>query len=414
MTTRYCLANATVFGSTGKPSEEAACISVDGGRIAGVSKDPPHGWPLVDVNKRLVLPGLIDAHVHLCSHRKPQLDPEGVGLEQIRPFSLVHEAQILLQHGITSVRDCGSYGDVLFALRSAADQGLVPAPRLVLCGGIVSTTSPGAKAFKGMYAVGDGPVELCKAVRQQVSAGADFIKVMATGATNLRTDDLERPEMTETELGAVVNEAHRLHRRVACHVEGPTGLETAVLCGVDSIEHAECAYRRPDLLARMAESEIVLVPTLAVYEAEAEGQKDVPQWLPERSRRSLESGLRTVAAAKREGVQIATGSDFGPSGKNAREVALLCEAGLSVNEALVAATATAARASGLEEKVGTLEAGKVADIVVLDRTQLDDPSVLAQPGACWMVLQHGNLVAGHDDARRASQFDNEKFSGAAA
>ena len=197
---------------------------MDGSSRSTRARHPPRHRTrrTLDLAGRTVLPGLIDAHVHLSSydHLPPLLRGEAPRPAELRVFVLANMARAFLRAGITTVRDVGSYDNEAIVLRSAHELGLVDGPRLLSCGRILTATSPGARIFGTMYREADGPWEMRKAVREQIRDGADYIKIMATGARSVEREDPEPAQMTLEEVAAVVEEAHRMGYRVAAHAEG--------------------------------------------------------------------------------------------------------------------------------------------------------------------------------------------------
>ena len=321
---------------------------------------------------------------------------------ELRAYGLVNAMRDLLKGGITTVRDLGAYGDSLQRLRDAAQQGLCEAPRLVLCGQVISATCAGARAFPGMYREADGVTEIRAAVREQAAAGADVIKVMSTGALTVAGEEVNPPQLMREELAALVDEAHRLGLPVASHAEGAGGIRLSVEAGADTIEHGEEGHLVPEVLTLMAERSTVLVPTLSVFDHVAASDA-YPAWMRERGRRLGESARLTVEAARKEGVAIAMGADAPPQGGNAQELVRLVDAGLTPLEALTAGTGIAARACQVDDVVGTVEPGKVADLIVVDGNPLTDIAILTDPRRLWLVFQGGTAIArygtlGHDVA----------------
>jgi len=382
------LTNARLLDGTGAPPRDGAAVLVADGRIAGFGGDPlPPDVAVLDLEGRTLMPGLIDAHVHLSSLGLPHVPPE------LKAYGLAFVARRMLEAGITTLRDLGSHGRSLFDLRRAIALELCSGPRLVLCGQIVAATSPGGRAFPGMYREADGADEMRKAVREQIRQGADFVKVMSTGALTVDDEDIGPAQMTRDELVAVVDEAHRMGFSVASHAEGLDGIRLSVEAGVDTLEHGEMSFQAPDVLAAMAERGIILVPTVCVFDSVVESDA-FPRWMQERARLLGESARKTVEAARRAGVAMAMGADAGPHGENARELVLMAEAGLSPLEAIVAATSTAARACGIDSEAGTIEIGKLADLLVLEGDPLEDLGLFLDPNRVWLVLREGKPVAG--------------------
>ena len=382
------LTGARLIDGTGGPPQDGVTVVVEDGRITAVGDaPPPPDAETIDLAGRTLLPGLIDAHVHLSSLDR-SLGPA------LHPYGLVQAARGMLDGGITTVRDLGSFGRSLFDLRDAVGRGLVAGPRLVLCGQIVAATSPGGRTFPGMYREADGPVEMRKAVREQIRQGADFIKVMSTGALTVVDEDVRPTQMIPEEMDAIVDEAHRLGFTVASHAEGADGIRLSVDAGVDTVEHGEMGHQVPDVLATMAERGIVLVPTLCVFDAVADVDGPFLPWMRERALRLREASRKTMTAALAAGVPMAMGADAGPHGENARELVLMVEAGMSAGEGIVAATSTAARVCGLADEVGTVAVGRRADLLVVDGDPLADVRVLADRERIWLVLQDGKRVAG--------------------
>jgi imidazolonepropionase-like amidohydrolase len=382
------LVNARLIDGTGARPRSGVTVTVAGGRIVAVGDArPPESADVLDLDGRTLLPGLIDAHVHLSS-----IDLAGVG-DELQDYALAFVARRMLEGGITTIRDLGSYGRSLFRLREAIELGLCRGPRLHVCGQIIAATSPGARAFPGMYLEADGPDGMRRAVREQIRQGVDFIKLMSTGALTVPDEDVNPAQLTPEEVGAVVDESHRIGLMVASHAEGLAGIQLSVKAGVDTLEHGEMAFEDTAILAEMAERGIILVPTLCVFDLVAGGEA-FPEWMRERAKFLRESAEKTVAAARQEGVSLAMGADAGPHGENARELVRLVETGLSPMEGIVAATKIAARACGIETKIGTVEAGKVADLLVLDGDPLENVRVFLDAQRRWLVLQAGEPVAG--------------------
>jgi imidazolonepropionase-like amidohydrolase len=394
--------NGRIFDPEAGTTSEGRAIALEGDTIVAISStvgDAPEGAH--DIAGATVLPGLIDAHAHVASDttRSPGFGPPPLQHgEPPRPPGLAHyilaaTADRFLRSGFTTVRDVGAYEDEVFALRAAIDTGLVSGPRVYTCGRIISATGPGGEIFRSMYREADGPWEMRKAVREQIKRGAEFIKFMATGARSVVLEDPEPPQMTLEEMKAIVDEAHRMGKRVAAHAEGLEGTRLALEAGADTIEHGLALHREPRLLDEMADNGTVLVPTLSTFHDLAERFANVfPVVLVEQAKRQLEEAMRTVDTARRAGVTIALGYDSGPPGSSASELMRLLEAGLSAAEGLRAATLGGAAALGRDD-LGRIGVGCRADLVVVDGRPDEDPAVLARQDAIRIVVGRGKVFA---------------------
>jgi imidazolonepropionase-like amidohydrolase len=412
---RLWLSGASVFDGTQAPVRPDAGVLVEDGRITRIGRTGdavPDGARVIDLGGRTLMPGLVDAHAHVLAEAPVPAD----GAEPIWPGVAQHflaaGLRETLRMGVTTLRDVGSYGDHVVSARQAMRYGAFRGPRLLTCGRIVSASAAGARFFDGMYREADGPDEVRKAVREQVRRGADFIKVMSTGARSVELEDPDPAQLTRAEIAALVDESHRLGYRVAAHAEGLAGTELSISLGVDTIEHGMYLGQRPDLLDAMAEAGQVLVPTLSCFYGVAglgdqvgttvEAPSGVEQsppggWTPplvELARYNLDQADRTLGAARAAGVRIALGHDWHPFANAGIELRRLVHHGLTPREALIAATATGAFALGLDRHIGTIEEGKLADLIVLDGDPLADPAVLSDRDRIWLVLQLGEPVAG--------------------
>ena len=408
------LTGATLIDGTGAAPVADAVIVIDGERIAAAGPRQGLSWPgdaeVVDVRGKTIIPGLIDAHDHMASHGYALATR--FGLEDPASTAHLRTARVLaeaLGMGYTTIRDGGGL-DAGFKL--AIEQGLIPGPRLVLglqivspTGGIGDRVSPSGHACCAVYdpllpiSVGNGPDEVRDVVRTMVRAGADVIKTATTGGASSRAGHGPRDAaFSLPEMQALVAESHALGRRVMCHALGGPGLRTALVAGVDSIEHGCYLDEEPELMARMAAQGTFFVPTLTVYVYHRESAS------PHVRARAIELYPHHVASVRRAlelGVPIAAGTDAGGHGhpKNALELQCLVEAGLTPMQALQAATQWAARCLGLEREIGTLEKGRLADLVVVDGNPLDDVKILLDPARIALVLKGGAVCA---DRRGAS------------
>jgi imidazolonepropionase-like amidohydrolase len=409
---RLWLTGLRLFDGTGGPLRDGVAVLVEDGVIRWVATVPepcPQGARWIDGGQRVLLPGLIDAHTHAAGSAPQVLR----GAEEILPGTAAHflqaELRDYLRRGVTTIRVTGSQGLAPQEARQAMRYGAFRGPRVLTCGKIISATAPGGRFYGDMYREADGPDDMRRAVREQIRAGADFIKIMTTGARSNELEDPEPLQLTEAELSAVTGEAHRMGFRVSAHAEGLAGCEAAIAAGADTIEHGMYLHRRPDLLAAMAASGQVLVPTLSGYYwmaglGEADGEEAEPAapmtpMLAELARRNIDEGAASMRAARDAGVKIALGSDvFLGTGL---EIRRMIRHGLTARQALMAATSTAAQALGLAEHIGTVAEGKLADLVIVDGDPLEEPDLLTDTSRIWLVLQLGVPVAGQALEREA-------------
>jgi imidazolonepropionase-like amidohydrolase len=404
---RLWLTGARLFNGTGAPLRENAAVLIENGvirRVCDATEPCPDGARPLDLGQRVLMPGLTDAHTH-TSGTVPQT---AKGAEEPLPGVEAHfmqaELRDYLRFGVTTIRITGSQGLLPQQARQAMRYGAFRGPRLLTCGKIISATAPGGRFYGDMYREADGEDDVRRAVREQIRAGADFVKMMTTGARSNELEDPDPLQFTDPEMAAVTDEAHRLGYRVSAHAEGLDGCAAAIKHGVDTVEHGMYLHQRPDLLDAMAAAGQVLVPTLSGYywmsglgedvidPAGAEATPDMPEILVELAQRNLREGAASMRAARAAGVKIALGSDTSLAA--GLEIQRMIHHGLTAREALVAATRTAAEALGLDEHIGTVTEGKLADLIVVDGDPLAEPHLLSEPERVWLVLQLGVPVAG--------------------
>ena len=358
---------------------------------------------VIDLRNSTVMPGLIDMHVHIESQTSPTayLDRFTRSDAQVA-FGSLKFAQITLMAGFTTVRDLGGSG-VNIALRDAINRGEVTGPRIFTAGKSIATTGGHADPTNGYRrelmpdagpkeGVADGVDQCREAVRWRYKNGADLIKVTGTGGVLSVAKSGDNPQFLDDEFQAIVQTARDYGFHVAVHAHGAEGMKRAVLAGVTTIEHG--TKMTEEVMDLMIERGTYLVPTITAGKAVA-ANAAIPNYYPELVRpKALEIGpmiQATFAKAYAKGVPIAFGTDAGvfPHGENWKEFVYMTEAGMPMMEALQSATLTPARILGWESKIGSLEAGKLADIVAVPGNPLETPSLMSQ---VHFVMKEGQIV----------------------
>ncbi|GGE40263.1 Xaa-Pro dipeptidase [Marinicauda pacifica] len=375
----------------GERVRENASILVRGNRIESIEDGfvTPDGAEIIDLSDDWVMPGFIDSHVHLLSQQGPLRRFEGFILNPAdMAFNGAANAHTTLLAGFTTAQDVGGNFEAITALRDAIEDGDVPGPRLRVSGPSVTPTGGHGDingfAFDVMHMFSsetacNGPSDCRRAVRELVRGGADVIKITATGGVLSDTAAGVERQFFNDELDAIVEAAHLMGRRVTAHAHGVTGINAFLEAGGDSIEHG--TYLDRDSIRLFRENGAYLVPTVMAGEFVAD-QAETADWMTDNQRaKSREVGPQMLEMARRaheNGVPIAFGTDSGVSahGDNAREFELYVNAGMTPMEALTTATVNASRHIQMDDQIGTLEAGKLADIVAVDGDPTENISEL--------------------------------------
>jgi imidazolonepropionase-like amidohydrolase len=380
-----------LLDGTGAPPVEAAALLISAGRVAyaGPAAGLPEGAAqaaTLDFPGATLLPGLVDAHVHLVASGHPDLAAGLPKSEAERTIAAVVNARRQLESGVTLVRDLGAPGDEAVLVGRAVEAGTIAGPRVVAAGPAVTMTG-GHIPYLGR--VTDGPDAMRAAVRANLAMGARCIKVVATGGVLTPGVDPRKPAYTQPELDALVEEAHRFGLTVAAHAIGEGGVAAALRAGVDSVEHG--------MFLDDAAIELFLATGArlsATFSAPSGilGGPSVPEWIKDRARPAAEAQVRSFRAAVQAGVPAVAGTDAGtpdnPHGGVAREVAFMVEAGLDVLLAVKAATGEAADLLGVPDR-GVLRRGAAADVLVAGGDVAADVAALGRPVA---VFQDGGQV----------------------
>ena len=382
---------ARLFDGRGDAAVPNGVVIVEGGKIraAGSGLAIPAGARVIDLGDATLLPGLIDAHTHLTNESTDEWlqgffnnVSRDVAESAIR--STVN-ARKTLEAGFTTVRDVGSGDYIDVGLRNTIRDGVVPGPRMLVA--VHALGARGGHCDEGGFpfnrfgpepgierGIASGPDQFRDAVRFQVKYGADVIKICATGGVLSLADEVDTSQLSQEEMNAIVEEAHRLHKKVAAHAHGAEGARFAIRAGVDSIEHG--SFMGAEELRMMKERGTWLVPTLLAgeYAAGRSAIRHYPPAIAAKAKAAVAVRSDMFRNALRTGVKIAFGTDsaVSPHGINAQEFGLMVDLGMTPAAALRAATASAADLLGLSQTLGTLQAGKTADVIAVPGNPLVD------------------------------------------
>jgi imidazolonepropionase-like amidohydrolase len=393
-----------LIADASRPAAGPSTITVTDGRIISVDSGlnpPPAGARLVDLSTKTVLPGLIDMHVHLSGDPGGDFRDEAVDPTEWATLVGAKNARITALAGFTTVRDLGSPPLVGFALRRATAEGVIPGPRILASGpaisiigghGDVSGFRPEVMRALAVDNTCTGPEQCAARVREFSRAGADLIKITATGGVLSQQARGLGQHFTDPEMKAIVDTAHGLGLKVAAHAHSARGIEAAARAGVDSIEHGTFADSKA--LSAMKAAGSSLVPTLMAFTGIRErlGKGIFTPVVEVKVRETLSEVGKAARAARAAGVPVVFGTDSAvfEHGRNAQELALLVElAGMSPAEAIASATTGAARLLGMEREVGRIAPGYSADLIAVDGDPLRDVRVLERVG---FVMVRGKAI----------------------
>ncbi len=394
----YILKGTILDGIHETPLENGL-VAIEGNKLSYVGPaagfEIPDGVPVYE--GKTILPGFIDCHIHL-SGEEDACDGAAFGDTLL---AAAYQCGLLIDSGFTSVRDMSEQGTYL---ARAQKKGILRAPRIMPGGKCLGVTAGHGDDGHAMTkeeinekaptcVLCDGPAECLQAVRQQFRKGAEFIKIFATGGVSSPTDGVDDVQFSMEELQTIVQEAKRHHSYVAAHCTGNEGAYQALLAGVECIEHGVMLTQRE--IDLMVEKDIPLVSTLFVSElcANLKG----PQWFMEKASKCYAANVNTIAMARKAGVRIAFGTDFSNSKntayhKEGQEFEAMVRSGMTPWEAIQAGTIRAAEVMRKADKLGSLEVGKLADVVLVDGDPLEDIGVLAHADHITAVFQDGKKV----------------------
>jgi imidazolonepropionase-like amidohydrolase len=387
------LSGARIIDGAGAEPVRGRSVVVEKGVIAAVVDDArvPRG-SRIDLAGHTLLPGLINCHVHLCLGGEADpvrpLREEPLATTAIK--ALVRARQTA-EAGVTTVRDLGGRDYAELAVRRAIQEGLLPGPRILAAGRPVCMTG-GHGHFLAREA--DGPDDARKAVREQLKAGADVIKLIATGGVMTPGVEPGSPQLTRDEMRAAIEEARRAGRRTAAHAMAATGISDAIAAGITSIEHG--VFLTDEIVAHMRRDGTYLVPTLNAPVAIASGglAAGIPDFMVRKSEEVLASHVASFQLAHRAGVRIAAGADSGtplnPHGSLLPELELMVKYGMTPLQAIRSATTVAAECLGLGTVTGRITPGYAADLIAVAGDPAERIQALADPrlvlaGSRWVV-----------------------------
>ena len=394
---------AYLFDSKSGQLTQGGSLVVQGDKIVAIGGTAPANARVIDLGDATLLPGFIDAHTHLDNQfEKDFYKAFYQGMLRF-PVEQAHTAALYakrtLEAGFTTVRNVGAPDFIDIGLRNAINNGVIAGPRMITAAHSIGSTGghcdgspfpPDVVAPPGLLeGVCNGPDECRAAVRYQMKWGADVIKICASGGVLSEADPVDVPQLTPDELGAIMSEAHAWKRKVAAHSHGDLAAKMAVEAGVDSIEHG--SFLSEATLRLMKQKGVYLVPTrMALYWVEREAAT-YPPVIAAKARAAAAAHGSMLKMAIKIGVPIAFGTDAGvfPHGMNGKEFALMVEQGMAPEAALLAGTRESAKLLGVDAEVGTLEAGKMADVVAVRGNVLKDIAVTEQP---VFVMKHGTVV----------------------
>jgi imidazolonepropionase-like amidohydrolase len=403
-----------IDGTGAKPLKNSVVV-IEGARITAVGKEGDVDIPKrarkteVDASKKTVMPGLIDSHLHLVGMKTDRiLEEELVRPQQLGLIKSVYDAVDLLEAGFTTVKDCGGFG---IYLKRAIAEGTTRGPRILSAGYVLSQTGGHGDAHyipvewvdarvskRGMSLLCDGTEECIKAARFAIREGADFIKICTSGGVMSMIDRPEHTQFTLEEIKAIVEEARHVGKFVTAHCQGTEAMKNSITAGVKTIDHA---FYPDDEVIGMAKKkkDVIFVPTLSInWRIVTEGEKaGYPPWAVTKGKEVWEITIKNIAKLYKAGLTIASATDFVGSpllkmGTNAMELELLIKhCGFKPMDAIIAATRNGAKACGLENEIGMIEKGKLADIIIVDGDPLKDIKVLQDKNKIKMVMKEGKI-----------------------
>ena len=380
---------------------ERCTVLVDGERIVKVTRGDfhiPKEAHKISLSGRTLLPGFIDCHVHLCLDYSA--DPFASVIHEPLPTTTLKAAQFArqtLMGGVTTVRDVGGRDGIELRIRDAIQSGLIQGPRIFASERFITIT--GGQCWQ-LGREADGVHEVLKAGREQLKNGADVAKFLATGGILTAGVDPASEQFTEEELRAGIYEAHKAGKKTAAHAHGTRGMLNALRAGIDSIEHG--TFLNEEAISWMVKRKIPLVPTLSArYNMESKGvAAGIPSFQMNKLLQTKPYKEKSIHMARDAGVLIAMGTDAGAPftehGMNLGELQHLVEVGYSPIDAIESGTRISAQVLGLEKELGTIEEGKLADLIIVEGNPLEDIGVLLRTESIYMIMLGGKVIKRQD------------------
>ncbi len=395
MSSKFLYKGFTMIDGTGKEPVDDAWFLIENEKLTRVGQgeypSPIENINIIDLTGKVVMPGLINSHVHITM--EPVGDPFGLIMSESSSKTTLRGVANLKKHllaGTTYFRDLGAPNGVDLALRDAVNEGLIEGPEFLAACEVITMTGGHGWPI-GMEA--DGAHETRKAARRQLKAGADVIKIMATGGVMTKGVEPGSPQLSKEEMEAAIIEAHKAGKKTASHAQGTEGIKNAILAGINSIEHG--IFLNNEIIQLMVERGVYLVPTLVApyFIVENGVEAGIPKDAVDKSQAVMGSHMESFRKAHEAGVKIAMGTDAGTPfnlhDKAPYELKLMVDCGMTPMEALVSSTKISAELLGIDEEYGTLEEGKFADFLVLDENPLDNLDALFNINSVYKL---GSLV----------------------
>jgi len=396
-------ASKVITGTGSEPIKDGVIV-VEGNSIRSVGSKSkvklPTGAQEFDLGKVTLMPGMIDAHVHILGIRSYSASESITTPHDLLVLRAAEDCLKLLRAGFTTVRDCGS--GISLSLKRAINSDVIPGPSIYASGRPLSQTAghgdehflPRAEVIKQGGLLCDGPDDCRRAARETLRDGADLIKVSTSGGVGSEKDNPWEPQFTVEEIKAITYEAHVVGKRVATHAQGAQGIKNAIIGGVDTVEHG--FFLDDECIKLMLEHGTYYVPTFAlveVYKRALSNPYDMPEYRLRKQKMCMDAMPKSLMMAYKAGIKIATGPDyFGAPlrehGENADELLAMVKYGMKPMDVIVAATKNGAECIGIQDKVGTLTEGKIADIIALQGDPLQE--IEAVKRVCF-VMKGGSV-----------------------